>query len=395
MAITKLVPGSWNLPRVSMPAAVTSGVLSRLEVSSKFAFRREPPVIIDPYGSDICKQVKEAKTVEVEAQSILFFPNGRLFSQRMISINDTLYSDIMLDEPTMASYLNNSFDVSTRDTGLYHVDDGYQSTLLNSDVTHVDCPVVLLTSSEPMNYGAWLIRVLPKIYYIRDIIDISTVKFICYCNNDWQMKLLEFCGIQGDQIIKQDFRQIYQAPTIICPSWPSRYKLLDLRMRGMVSQIVAKAKSERPDFVGPRAIYISRSTLRAKAAGQPSVRPFAQEEQLENYLRDLGFVVFSPEVVSFAEAVLTFASAEIVVGPQGAGMFNTIFCRAGTVVFDIEHLPFFLNGHCNMFSSCELNYHIIVGREGYHETPHPVHKPLEIDMQVTVDSIRNAIATIC
>lgn len=68
--------------------------------------------------------------------------------------------------------------------------------------------------------------------------------------------------------------------------------------------------------VGDR-LYVSRE-------GQPA-RAVVNEAALCPILREHGFAVVRPEEWSLAEQVATFAAAEAVCGPHGAGLLNTVY----------------------------------------------------------------------
>jgi capsular polysaccharide biosynthesis protein len=376
--------GSWTLPALPVPEALTFGGPSRLVVSRATVNRRDPPEeIVDPFNRGLADSVLDQNGLDIDAQLIL--PNGNAFCQRMVVSDGRLYSDFLLTEEFMKMYLEDGFDIGVHHSGLYKSGSGYYSNRLDDDPEIIEQPIIVLTSSEILNYGAWLIRVLPKIFYARDVFDSQPYKFLCYCDRQWQKDMLGFFGISEPQLVPQSLEKTYSAPMVIVPSWPSRWKFLDARTRAMIQQITTRAMARRPSFSGPRAIYISRSKAARANPKLRQGRPFQQEEELERRLEGLGIAIFSPETVPFEDQVLTFANADLVIGPQGAAMFNCIFCKPGTRVIDIEHLPFFLRGHSNLFASCQLKYTIFVG--AVEEDPDPVHKALRIDMEQLIRTV--------
>lgn len=78
---------------------------------------------------------------------------------------------------------------------------------------------------------------------------------------------------------------------------------------------------------GGRRLYLSRSDV--------AVRSLIDEEWLIASLRSHGFEVVVPGRMSVAEQIRTFAEAEIVVGPHGAGNINMIFAPPGATLLEL------------------------------------------------------------
>jgi capsular polysaccharide biosynthesis protein len=309
----------------------------------------------------------------------------------MVEADGAIFCDYPLSSSIMDEYIAGKRDVGVEESGFRKCEGGYKTFDLNQDVVESSTNLVIATSSEPLNYGAWLIRVLPKIMYARDVMGYSGYRFLVYADRDWQKGLLAFLGVPEKDYVPQRSNATYTAPMVILPSWPNTAGFLDERTIAMTVQLRTMAMARQPNFVSPKAIYVSRRLFDEKQKNATKVRPFAQELELESALANFGIVPFYPETVSFAETILTFANADLIVGRQGAAMSNCIFCRPGTQVVDIEHLSTFLKGHCNMFASCGLNYSLIIGRAYVGSDTHSVHKALEIDMPSTVEVIRGLL----
>jgi capsular polysaccharide biosynthesis protein len=76
-------------------------------------------------------------------------------------------------------------------------------------------------------------------------------------------------------------------------------------------------------------LYLSR----AKAKRRRVVR----EEALVSALESRGFRCLYLEEMTWAEQVCAFSHAREIVAPHGAGLANTVFCRAGTKVVELFH----------------------------------------------------------
>ena len=97
-------------------------------------------------------------------------------------------------------------------------------------------------------------------------------------------------------------------------------------------------------------------------------------------LRPLGFDIVEPQRLTATEQIAAFASAELVVGPSGSGMFNAAFCRPGTKLIDIESEPHWIYPHCCLFASAELEHCIFEGLAADRDwSTH--HKPWRVNVE--------------
>jgi capsular polysaccharide biosynthesis protein len=92
-------------------------------------------------------------------------------------------------------------------------------------------------------------------------------------------------------------------------------------------------------------------------------RKLIEEQELIDGFIARGFTVIEPADMSVTRQIASFVNADIVAGLGGSGMFNTVFCKPGTRVIDLESSDAYLAAHSNLFSSAGLDYSIITGRE--------------------------------
>jgi hypothetical protein len=110
------------------------------------------------------------------------------------------------------------------------------------------------------------------------------------------------------------------------------------------------------------------------------------ETELIERLRPLGFDIVEPQELTAEQQVANFASADLVVGPSGAGMFNTVFCRPGTFIIDIESEPHWAFPHSCLFASTGLRYGIFEGLATDRDwTIH--HKPWRVNIEALIRRI--------
>jgi len=215
---------------------------------------------------------------------------------------------------------------------------------------------VALTAMEHDNYGAFLLRALPKVISIKEL-GIRDASFVAPMNT-WQSQIFASVGCDMSRFVGYDRNRTYSADNFVLPSMRTSEFFLDDSTRVFFSDISERVSFGRRTDFRYEKLYVSRIK---QGLARPDYRLFQNEAALIERLRADGFHIFAPEDHCFEEQVATFNSARIVVGPSGAGMFNTIFCRPGTTVVSLEPLLTWLQLHTNLFSSMGHNYALVLG----------------------------------
>jgi capsular polysaccharide biosynthesis protein len=131
---------------------------------------------------------------------------------------------------------------------------------------------------------------------------------------------------------------------------------------------------------------ISRLSITQRSKKQ--YRALQNENELIDALAARGFDIVEPERLSFPEQVRVFREAECVVGLGGAGLFNVIFCQAGTRVVSIESSTAFVRGHALLFGSLGHRLGIVLGKQDPQDDS-PVHKRWTVNVP---EAVRHIVA---
>src|SRR5690606_26650629 len=99
-----------------------------------------------------------------------------------------------------------------------------------------------------------------------------------------------------------------------------------------------------------------------------SSRRVANEEQVLEVLRPLGFEVTTLEGLSVAQQILLFHRAEAVVAPHGAALSNLVFCQPETRVLEFVAPGWIYPVYNFLGANGDLHFAILVG-EGERPLP--------------------------
>lgn len=212
------------------------------------------------------------------------------------------------------------------------------------------------------NYFHWLFDVLPRIDLIRKSGQrVDRYLFRSMERTGYQDEILNAMGIPAEQRIYATPRFHAEAETLVMPSLVSRYKwkvyaqpvTYSKRATEFVRrELMTKLRPSQPAGERKR-LYISRAN-----AGH---RRLLNEPMITAMLVSQGFTVIHPENMTVKEQIHTFASAEAVVAPHGAGLANLAFCSPGTKVIEMFS-PAYTPGYYWMLSShFGLDYRYLIG----------------------------------
>jgi len=257
------------------------------------------------------------------------------------------------------------------------LDEGaFSCCLKGCQEAHLEGPVVVLGSVEPGNFSSFLARDLIKLINLVEVP--PDWRFLLCIASSAYTQFLELAGVPAERVINQDIHVSYHIDQAIIPGLRP-YAMADPQTRAFHARLRAKCDKG----VRGRRIYVSR---RSASAARPNGRVMLNEEELIEHLQRVGFEIVEAEHLSAKEQIGVFASAGLIVGPSGSGMFNCVFCHPGAKVIDIESEPHWIFPHSSLFASSGLHYGIFEGRATDRDwTVH--HKPWLVNIEALLERI--------
>lgn len=211
--------------------------------------------------------------------------------------------------------------------------------------------VALLGMRESGIYYHWMVDVLPRFHLLQKL-GIPADKYVL--NGNWlapfQFETLDMLGIPRERLLFSDDDMHLRAKRLlvpgcefgIVPKWALRYVRHELMEKPGI----------RPHGERVR-LFISRA--RAKK------RRLLNEAELASRLSRHGFRAVELETMPVAEQIRLFASADIVIGPHGAGLTNLIFCKPGTKVIELFSPNHMHTCYPVISSHMDLEHYYLVG----------------------------------
>ena len=200
--------------------------------------------------------------------------------------------------------------------------------------------VISLVSGWQDMFYHWMYEVLPRLALIKDF----EGKIYIDQGRRFQRESLALFGVDPMRIIDAAHIEGVRAKELIVPAvppMPTKWVCDFLR-----DNIQVKTNEHR-------RLYLSRSDAEK--------RRILNEDELLPILEKYGFEVATTSNLPFAEQVKLFASAEIVVGPHGAGFSHLTFCKPKTPVLEIFAPAYTHRCYWQVAAAAGLSYHYMFG----------------------------------
>ena len=142
----------------------------------------------------------------------------------------------------------------------------------------------------------------------------------------WQRRHIELLGVTpveldqplyriADVLFTNGMLQFLNAPNV-------NYRTLrDIQLR-----------NRRPAGTVHRKLYVTRAGITQASSDR---RRFLSEMGLQEHLRERGFAIVAPELISIDEQIDLFHNADIIVACRGAALANVLYCRTNATIVEI------------------------------------------------------------
>jgi hypothetical protein len=174
-------------------------------------------------------------------------------------------------------------------------------------------------------HSHFLLQCFPRIMIARELGPPEFKLMVASTVKSYQLEMLRMAGIRDEQIVIMHANYEYVCETLYTPTiMPAIFTPFYARI---YDELILK--SPRPTKKPYRRILISR-------AARTTWRNMLNYGSVCDLLiRDLGFELVEPDKLSLEDEITLFQESEIVVGAEGAGLYNCCFMAPGTDVVSL------------------------------------------------------------
>lgn len=267
------------------------------------------------------------------------------------------------------------------------------------ECTRLD-PGLMMFGLQSKNYGHWLLEFAPRMLAFNSpSVPSDYPIYIDDHMPSTHKQVLELLDERTREIIPLPAKAIYVKELGIAPV-PTFFPFdtregLQIYDAVWPQDILASMRHKVLINLTKRGIDLSSSGRRIVL----SRRGFAQrqllnEAEIIDLLEQRGFEVVFPEHLSFAEQVILYNSADIIVGSASSAMTNCIFCRPGTKVIATihENTSFNFRGYTSMIESSGAKVIFVRGHTAVDKDVHPFHANYTVNPDKIKLALNSAIA---
>lgn len=231
-------------------------------------------------------------------------------------------------------------------------ENGALDTLLWPRSTALAGEYCILANRSCRAYYHWLIDVLPKLSIIGQFEHLKSVSLLLPKDlSPYHWASLELAGIPRERVtlIDAGYHTVDRVyfPEMLAP-WGS---ISPHAVSWLRTHLLKKAELS-PRGTG-RRIYVSR-----RDANQ---RRVVNEEEIINYVSNLGFEVVCPGEMSLADQIALFSSVDTVIAPHGAGSTNMVFAPTGATLIEFFGDNYVNGCYWALTNICSQRHAFIIG----------------------------------
>ena len=300
---------------------------------------RPPPKALD---KEIHWRFKSDLTYDAPTNFVAVIPGGRVWGEgQIVSPDNGLLADVSLEFRPDGGYIS-----SPEEHPLLAAERLPRPTSLTGTVAVMSAP-------GGRGYYHWLCDVLPRFELIREstLLDGPPDRYIVNSSvTEFQRESLDALGIDRATVIESMWHPHLTAENLVLPSLADRPGYISDWAVDFLRETFSR---DAPPSSAPKRIYISR--------GHATHRKLANEDDLFVRLRERGFEKVEMESLSLHEKAGLLGSAEVVLGPHGAGLTNAVFCSPGCKVLELFS-PLAVNPvYWRLSCAAGLDYYYVIG----------------------------------
>jgi hypothetical protein len=213
--------------------------------------------------------------------------------------------------------------------------------------------LAVLSTRGSANYYHWLYDQFSRLHSL-DVREVDGV--YVDASKSFQRAYLALAGFRSEQIVQAGRWRHLQPEQLLAASTPGNLGQPTEEAIAFLRRVAGRVSPSGSEY--STRIYISR--------GDVPRRRVTNEAEVIETLRPFGFTPITLSGLSVEQQIRTFAKAEYVIAPHGAGLSNLAYSRPGTTVIEL-FAPRYVNVcYWILANRCQHRYCYLMGeRNGY------------------------------
>ena len=233
---------------------------------------------------------------------------------------------------------------------------------------------LLLGAANSDNYYHWLLDSVPR-WKILQLANWSNYDYVLlpWRALPFQDEILDRLNVPMAKRLRCSKNFIHQFERLVVPAMPFPLEEVSEWACAYVRSLFPEKTS------GHEKVYLRRGAGR---------RQLVNEDELEEALKEIGFISIQPHELSVAVQAGVLSSARRVVAPHGAALTNLIFSPPGALLLELFHPQHKNRCYVNIAAACGHRY---VGMDGFsNDRDGEAHLQYTVNIAAVLETLKNA-----
>ena len=231
--------------------------------------------------------------------------------------------------------------------GIYHHFRICGKTVLKDNPLKLDEAFMIPRKGEN-NYFHSVIDVLPN-YLAYKILDLDCPIVISHKLSEIDKVVIKKLKIPLNRIIETEKNGVEVTSALV----PMSVSFLDDFIRMMREYSIKKCAGKYPLISNKKKIYISRI--------KSGTRTMINEDKVEEVMKSAAFEIVYMEEHTLEEQMAIMSSADLIVGPHGAGLTNMVYANSGSKILELIPSRYLTPMFRQLAVNCGHKYGVIIG----------------------------------
>jgi hypothetical protein len=198
------------------------------------------------------------------------------------------------------------------------------------------------------NYYHWLVQTIPAVDWSLRTMRSAKVALLSGHLNVWQTEMLALLDYDRVPRIALDPGHHYSIPTLHYSEFQNGSTSFKISRCAQATYKRLADAAINSSLAEADIIYIARTDTINRIA--------ENEGEVIKLLKSEGVSIVIPGQLSVSQQINLFGKADAIIGPHGAGLTNIVFCRPGTIFYELSPIHYLNPCFARLAQAAGLNY---------------------------------------
>jgi hypothetical protein len=255
-----------------------------------------------------------------------------------------------------------------------------QACVIENGLVRLEDSVNYIMARGFSNYYHWLVQTIPAVDWSLQKLPSSIFALLTGHLATWQAEMLSILDYDNVPRIVLDPSHHYLVPALDYSEFQNGSSSFEISQSAQATykRLAAVATDSSPAKAD--IIYIARTDSTNRVA--------ENEAEILRLLEAEGILTVVPGMLSVSQQINLFSKADAVIGLHGAGLTNIVFCRPGTILYELSSTHYLNPCFSRLAQAGGLSYVIDLFDNGSQDIGDPHNRRWVVDLDFVLGRIR-------